>query len=243
MSENVDVDSLKDFLGVRQYKFGRAFEENRIGQVVGLAWTEMGGDLLSIEVAQFFGKGKIICTGKLGEVMQESIKAAVSVARLHAPDLGLAPDFLQEKDIHVHLPEGGIPKDGPSAGIGIAMGILSTFSDRPVRGDTAMTGEITLRGEILPIGGVKEKLLAAHRGGIKRVILPEENRKDMEDVPKDIQDEMQFIWAKWFGDLIDEVLVPVKSSKGKAKSQKKLLSDESIPASKNKDFPAKSVTH
>src|SRR4029079_18792145 len=175
--------NLDKFLGVRRYTFGLAEKNNQVGQVTGLAWTEVGGELLTIESSVMPGKGKTITTGKLGEVMQESIQAALSVVRSRTRMLGIAEDFYQKNDIHIHLPEGATPKDGPSAGIGICTALVSVFTGIPVRADVAMTGEITLRGEVLPIGGLKEKLLAAHRDGIKIVLIPQENVKDLAEIP------------------------------------------------------------
>jgi len=173
-----------------------------VGQVTGLAWTEVGGELLTIEGAVMPGKGKIVSTGKLGEVMQESIQAALTVVRSRSQKLGIGEDFYQKNDIHVHLPEGATPKDGPSAGIGICTAIVSVLTGIPVRADVAMTGEITLRGEVLPIGGLKEKLLAAHRGGIKMVLIPEENVKDLSEIPDNIKNRLDIHPVKW----IDQVL-------------------------------------
>jgi ATP-dependent Lon protease len=174
----VTPKNLDKYLGVRRYTFGMAEKQNQVGQVTGLAWTEVGGELLTIEAVTMNGKGKTITTGKLGDVMQESIQAALSVVRARSRRLGVKEDFYQKNDMHIHLPEGATPKDGPSAGIGIVTAMVSVLTGIPVRSDVAMTGEITLRGEVLQIGGLKEKLLAAHRGGIKTVLIPEENVKD-----------------------------------------------------------------
>jgi ATP-dependent Lon protease len=176
--------NLDKYLGVQRFDFGRAEQENEIGLVTGLAWTEVGGDLLQIEATLVPGKGQLIHTGQLGDVMQESIKAALSVVRSRTERLGIDPEFLQKFDVHVHVPEGATPKDGPSAGIAMATALVSVLTKVPVRADVAMTGEITLRGRVLPIGGLKEKLLAALRGGIRTVIIPEENRKDLADIPR-----------------------------------------------------------
>jgi ATP-dependent Lon protease len=173
-----------------------------VGQVTGLAWTEVGGELLTIEAVVLPGKGKTITTGKLGEVMQESVQAALSVVRKRADLLGITADFHQNSDLHIHLPEGATPKDGPSAGIGLCTAIVSTLTGIPVRADVAMTGEITLRGEVLQIGGLKEKLLAAHRGGIKVVLIPEDNVKDLTDIPDNIKNKLEIVPVKW----IDRVL-------------------------------------
>jgi ATP-dependent Lon protease len=198
----VNAKNLDKFLGVRKYSFGMAEKENQIGQVTGLAWTEVGGELLTIEAVQLPGKGKVVTTGKLGEVMQESIQAALSVVRRRARSLGIDPDFYQKSDIHIHLPEGAIPKDGPSAGIAISTSLVSVLTGIPVRCDVAMTGEITLRGEVLAIGGLKEKLLAAVRGGIRTALIPEENVKDLAEIPDNIKNAIEIVPVKW----IDRVL-------------------------------------
>jgi len=194
--------NLDKFLGVRRFRYGKAEDMNRIGQVTGLAWTEVGGELLTIEAAMVPGKGKLQHTGQLGEVMQESIQAAMTVVRSRAQVLGLDPEFYQKHDVHLHIPEGATPKDGPSAGIGMCTALVSAFTRIPVRSDVAMTGEITLRGEVLPIGGLKEKLLAAHRGGIKTVLIPDENQKDLVEIPDNIKGNLEVKAVKW----IDEVL-------------------------------------
>jgi ATP-dependent Lon protease len=194
--------NLDKFLGVRRYSFGTAEKDNQVGQVTGLAWTEVGGELLTIEVAVMPGKAKTITTGKLGEVMQESIQAALTVVRSRADRLGIDSKVFQEKDLHIHLPEGATPKDGPSAGVGICTSMVSALTGIPVRADVAMTGEITLRGEVLAIGGLKEKLLAAHRGEIKTVLIPEENVKDLAEIPENIKNRLEIIPVKW----IDKVL-------------------------------------
>lgn len=198
----VSSKNLDKYLGVRKYDFGRAEENNQVGQVTGLAWTEVGGELLTIEAVLLPGKGKTITTGKLGEVMQESIQAALSVVRSRAAQLGLDAEFYQKQDIHIHLPEGATPKDGPSAGIAIATALVSILTGIPVRADVAMTGEITLRGEVLPIGGLKEKLLAAQRGGIQRVLIPHGNVKDLVDIPENVKQKLEIHPVKWF----DQVL-------------------------------------
>lgn len=186
----ISADNLKDFLGVQRFDYGRAEGENRIGQVTGLAWTEVGGDLLTIETACVPGKGKLTYTGSLGEVMQESIQAALTVVRARADKLGINPDFYEKRDIHVHVPEGATPKDGPSAGIAMCTALVSCLTGNPVKANVAMTGEITLRGQVLPIGGLKEKLLAAHRGGIKTVLIPFENKRDLEDMPANVINDL-----------------------------------------------------
>jgi ATP-dependent Lon protease len=198
----VTSENLEKYLGVRRYRYGVAEQSNQIGQVTGLAWTEVGGELLTIEAVIVPGKGRLTITGKLGDVMQESIQAAMSVVRARADQLGLASDFYQKHDFHVHVPEGATPKDGPSAGIAMCTAMVSALTKIPVRADVAMTGEITLRGEVLPIGGLKEKLLAAHRGGIKIVLIPDENRKDLTEIPKNISEALDIRPVKW----IDQVL-------------------------------------
>ncbi|WP_298138218.1 endopeptidase La [Acidiferrobacter sp.] len=199
---SVSAKNLDKYLGVRHFRYGMAEQSNQVGQVTGLAWTEVGGELLTIESALLPGKGKLTITGKLGDVMQESIQAAMSVVRSRAASLGIPEDFYQKHDFHLHVPEGATPKDGPSAGIGMCTAMVSVLTGIPVRADVAMTGEITLRGEVLPIGGLKEKLLAAHRGGIKTVIIPEENRKDLVELPKNIQESLDIKPLRW----IDQVL-------------------------------------
>jgi ATP-dependent Lon protease len=198
----VNAKNLDKYLGVRKYSFGVAEKENQVGQVTGLAWTEVGGELLTIETVMLPGKGKTMTTGQLGEVMQESIQAALSVVRKRSKALGIADDFYQKNDIHIHLPEGATPKDGPSAGIGICTALVSALTGIPVRADIAMTGEITLRGEVLPIGGLKEKLLAAVRGGIRVALIPEENVKDLAEIPETIKNRIEILPVKW----IDKVL-------------------------------------
>ncbi|MBS3916618.1 MAG: endopeptidase La, partial [Sulfuritalea sp.] len=198
----VNARNLDKYLGVRKYSYGMAEKDNQVGQVTGLAWTEVGGELLTIEAVMLPGKGKTMTTGKLGEVMQESIQAALSVVRKRSKTLGIPDDFYQKNDIHIHLPEGATPKDGPSAGIAISTALVSVLTGIPVRADVAMTGEITLRGEVLPIGGLKEKLLAAVRGGIRTALIPEENVKDLVDIPENIKNTLEIIPVKW----IDQVL-------------------------------------
>jgi len=198
----VESANLDHYLGVRRFDFGRAELQNEVGLVTGLAWTSVGGDLLSIESSVLPGKGRLVHTGQLGDVMKESIQAALSVVRARASSLGIDPDFHQSLDIHIHVPEGATPKDGPSAGIAMCTALVSTLTHIPVRSEVAMTGEITLRGRVLPIGGLKEKLLAAHRGGITTVIIPDENKKDLADIPDNITGSLEIIPVKW----IDEVL-------------------------------------
>jgi ATP-dependent Lon protease len=198
----VDGSNLDKFLSVRRYDYGLAAKENQVGQVTGLAWTEVGGDLLTIEAAVMPGKGNTIRTGSLGDVMKESVEAARSVVRSRGRKLGITEESFEKKDIHIHFPEGATPKDGPSAGIAITTALVSVLTGIPVRADIAMTGEITLRGEVLPIGGLKEKLLAAHRGGIKLALIPEENIKDLTDIPDNVKNAIEIVPVRW----IDKVL-------------------------------------
>jgi len=199
---DVTIDNLKDYLGVRRYDFGKADSENQVGQVTGLAWTSVGGDLLTIEATSVPGKGKLTYTGSLGDVMKESIQAAMTVVRAKSEEWRINSDFHEKRDIHVHVPEGATPKDGPSAGAAMCTVLISSLTGIPVRADVAMTGEITLRGEVLPIGGLKEKLLAARRGGIKTVLIPFENTRDLEEIPDNIKDQLEIKPVRW----IDEVL-------------------------------------
>jgi len=207
-AKRIDVtsDNLEDYLGVKRFDFGLAAKENQVGQVTGLAWTQVGGDLLTIESVAMPGKGKTITTGKLGDVMQESIQAAMSVVRSRAKRLGIPEDFYEKNDIHIHFPEGATPKDGPSAGIGITTALVSVLTNIPVRADVAMTGEITLRGEVLPIGGLKEKLLAAHRGGIKTVLIPDQNVKDLAEIPENVKNCLDIRPVKWIEEVLESAL-------------------------------------
>ncbi len=205
----VTAKGLEKYLGVPKFRYGLAEEADQVGQVTGLAWTEVGGELLTIEAALVPGKGKLIHTGSLGDVMQESIHAALTVVRSRASRLGLDPDFHQKSDIHIHVPEGATPKDGPSAGIGMCTALVSALTGTPVKAHVAMTGEITLRGQVLPIGGLKEKLLAAHRGGITVVVIPEENRKDLADIPKNILAKLDIRPVKWIDEVLEVALVRV----------------------------------
>ncbi len=203
----ITPELLEKYLGVKKYRFGRAEENNRVGQVTGLAWTEVGGEILTIEAIAVEGKGKVTRTGSLGEVMLESIQAALTVVRSRSDSLGIPKDFYEKKDIHVHVPEGATPKDGPSAGIGMVTALVSALTGIPVRSDVAMTGEITLRGEVLPIGGLKEKLLAARRAGIKNVVIPEENRRDLKEIPENVQQDLHITCVKWIDEVLDLALV------------------------------------
>ncbi len=202
----VNSKNLEKYLGVRRYTFGVAEKENQIGQVTGLAWTEVGGELLTVEAVAVPGKGKTVTTGKLGEVMQESVQAALTVVRKRAKSLGIPEDFYQKNDIHIHLPEGATPKDGPSAGIAMCTAMVSVLTGIPVRADVAMTGEITLRGEVLPIGGLKEKLLAAVRGGIRKVLIPEENVKDLAEIPDTIKNRIEIVPVRWIDKVFELAL-------------------------------------
>jgi ATP-dependent Lon protease len=202
----VSSKNLDKFLGVRRYDFGVAEKENQIGQVVGLAWTEVGGDLLTIEAVQVPGKGAVIRTGTLGDVMKESIEAARTVVRSRAARLGIKNEVFEKTDIHIHVPEGATPKDGPSAGIAMTTALVSVFTGIPVRADVAMTGEITLRGEVLPIGGLKEKLLAAQRGGIKTVLIPEQNVKDLADIPDNVKNKLEIVPVRWIEKVLEVAL-------------------------------------
>jgi ATP-dependent Lon protease len=202
----VSAENLGKYLGVQRFDFGRAEEENEVGLVTGLAWTEVGGELLQIESTLVPGKGSMTLTGQLGDVMKESASAALSVVRARTERLGIDLDFVQKHDIHVHVPEGATPKDGPSAGIAMATALVSMLTKNPVKADVAMTGEITLRGRVLPIGGLKEKLLAALRGGIRTVIIPEENKKDLADIPKNVTEGLQIVTARWIDEVLDVAL-------------------------------------
>jgi ATP-dependent Lon protease len=203
----VDADNLEKFLSVKMYDFGLAAKENQVGQVTGLAWTEVGGELLTIEAVTVPGKGQIKTTGKLGEEMSESIQAALSYVKARAPSYGIKPSLFGRKDVHIHLPEGAVPKDGPSAGIGMVTCIVSTLTGIAVHRDVAMTGEVTLRGRVLPIGGLKEKLLAALRGGIKTVLIPQENEKDLADIPANIKEGLEIIPVSHVDQVLARALV------------------------------------
>jgi ATP-dependent Lon protease len=221
----ITVDDLEHYSGVRKFSFGVAEEKDIVGQVTGLAWTQVGGEILTIEAAVVPGKGRQIHTGSLGDVMKESIQAALTVVRSRAAALGIASDFHEKHDIHIHVPEGATPKDGPSAGIGMCTALVSALTDIPVRSDVAMTGEITLRGQVLPIGGLKEKLLAAHRSGIKTVLIPDENLRDLKEIPDNIKQELEIRAVKWIDEVLGIALVhqpkPLKSQPEKAVVAKK----------------------
>jgi ATP-dependent Lon protease len=232
-SVTVTPKSLEKYLGVKRFRYGRADEHDQIGQVTGLAWTEVGGELLRIEAALMPGKGRLTHTGQLGDVMKESIQAAMTVVRSRAHSLGLEPDFHQNCDVHIHVPEGATPKDGPSAGIGMCTALVSALTEIPVRADVAMTGEITLRGEVLPIGGLKEKLLAAHRGGIQVVIIPEENERDLVDIPKNIKQNLEIRPVRWIDEVLDIALIEQPHPHGNAQGQASVQAKEAEPEAKS----------
>jgi len=230
---HIRPSGLDKYLGVQKYKYGIAEKENQIGQVTGLAWTQVGGELLTIESTVVPGKGKLINTGQLGDVMKESIQAATTVVRSRSKSLGIEEDFHHKLDMHIHVPEGATPKDGPSAGIGMCTALISSLTEISVKANVAMTGEITLRGEVLPIGGLKEKLLAAHRGGIETVVIPKENEKDLVEIPKNIKEKLDIIPVKWIDEVLEialekmpEIAIPetkrTGSSKNKPSSEKNL---------------------
>ena len=205
-AREITPELLEEYLGVAKFRYGLAGVENQVGQVTGLAWTSVGGELLTLESAATPGKGRIIKTGSLGDVMQESIQAALTVVRSRATGMGVAEDYFEKHDLHVHVPEGATPKDGPSAGIGMVTALASVMTGVPVRAEVAMTGEITLRGKLLAIGGLKEKLLAAHRGGIKMVIIPKENEKDLKEVPENILQDLNVVPVDWIDEVLDLAL-------------------------------------
>ena len=226
----VSPKSMEKYLGVRRFRYGKAEDNDQVGQVTGLAWTEVGGELLTIETAIVPGKGKHNYTGQLGEVMTESIQAAMTVVRSRAKVLGIDEEFHQKFDVHIHVPEGATPKDGPSAGVGMCTALVSALTDIPVKSDVAMTGEITLRGEVLPIGGLKEKLLAAHRGGISKVLIPHENEKDLVEIPKNIKDKLTIVPVKWIDQVLEHALTHMplpKASKSEAEAESKSPEKES----------------
>jgi ATP-dependent Lon protease len=240
---SVRAENIEDFLGVRKYTYGVAEKEDQIGEVTGLAWTEVGGELLTIEAAVMPGKGQIIRTGSLGDVMKESVEAARSVVRSRARRLGIRDDAFEKKDLHIHAPEGATPKDGPSAGIAMTTAMVSAMTGIPVRADVAMTGEITLRGEVLQIGGLKEKLLAAHRGGIKKVLIPEQNVRDLAEIPLNVKNALEIVPVKWIDQVLDlalsrapvplpeeeEAITPVKSDTGDTGAMKKVVPPDALP--------------
>ena len=203
----ITPENLGDYAGVRKYRHGMSDDENQVGAVTGLAWTEVGGELLTIESVTVPGKGGVKTTGKLGEVMSEGVQMAFSFVKARAPAYGIKPSIFNRKDLHIHLPEGAVPKDGPSAGVGMVTAMVSTLTGIPVRADVAMTGEVTLRGRVLAIGGLKEKLLAALRGGIKTVFIPEENRKDLAEIPANIRDGLEIVPVSHVDEVLARALV------------------------------------
>jgi ATP-dependent Lon protease len=242
----VTPKSLEKYLGVRRFRFGRAEEHDQIGQVTGLAWTEVGGELLRIESALVPGKGKFTYTGQLGDVMQESIQAALTVVRSRAAALGIDPDFHQKFDLHIHVPEGATPKDGPSAGVAMCTALVSALTQIPVRSSVAMTGEITLRGEVLPIGGLKEKLLAAHRGGIETVLIPHENERDLVEIPKNIKQSLDIRSVRWIDEVLDVALTDLPRPAAEAAGSEDAEAGETPPAAspaKSDEKPAGARTH
>ena len=237
---NVDADNLNDFLGVRKYSYGRAEKLNQVGQVVGLAWTEVGGDLLTIEAAMMPGKGVITRTGSLGDVMKESVEAARTVVRSRSRRLGIKDEAFEKKDIHIHVPDGATPKDGPSAGAAMTTAFVSAMTGIPVRSDVAMTGEITLRGEVTAIGGLKEKLLAALRGGIKTVLIPEENAKDLQDIPANVKNGLEIVPVRW----IDKVLeIALERMPTPLPEEEVVVTGAAVPVAVATPEPAGSVKH
>ena len=230
----VSAKDMDKYLGVRRFRYGKAEENDQVGQVTGLAWTEVGGELLTIEAAVVPGKGKLTHTGQLGDVMTESIQAAMTVVRSRAEVLGIDSDFHQKHDVHIHVPEGATPKDGPSAGVGMCTALVSALTDIPVKSDVAMTGEITLRGEVLPIGGLKEKLLAAHRGGLSTVLIPHENEKDLAEIPKNIKDKLSIVAVKWIDEVMQHALTHMPSP-ASAKKEEKPKPEAAAKESKNED--------
>lgn len=232
----ISAKNIEEYLGVKRFRFGSADEKDQVGQVTGLAWTEVGGELLTIESAVVDGKGKFVQTGQLGDVMKESIQAAMTVVRSRAEILGVSPDFNENKDIHIHVPEGATPKDGPSAGVGMCTALVSALTEIPVKAEVAMTGEITLRGEVLPIGGLKEKLLAAHRGGITKVLIPEETEKDLAEIPDNIKAKLEIIPVRWIDQVLEVALAhqptPLPDSPG---------ASAETPKSKTKDKKSSGV--
>lgn len=242
VSEKVAVsdENLNDYLGVRKFNYGQAEKQNQVGQVVGLAWTEVGGDLLTIEAAVMPGKGNIIRTGQLGDVMKESVEAARSVVRSRARRLGIKDELFEKRDVHIHVPDGATPKDGPSAGIAMTTAFVSALTGIPVRADVAMTGEITLRGEVTAIGGLKEKLLAAHRGGIKTVLIPEENVKDLQDIPENVKNHLEIVPVKW----IDRVLeVALQSAPQPLPDEEPAAKPEAAPKAEPSGTTSEAIKH
>lgn len=230
---NIQPNDLEDMIGVRRFRYGEAEQEDRIGQVTGLAWTEVGGDLLTIESAIMSGKGRLLNTGHLGDVMKESVQAAMTVVRSRAQSLGIDPEFNQKFDVHIHVPEGATPKDGPSAGSAMTTALVSALTGVPVKADVAMTGEITLRGEVLPIGGLKEKLLAAQRGGIRKVLIPEENVKDLREIPENVKGLLEIVPVRWVETVFEHALEHVPTPETVARGEFANLPQETAAKSKS----------
>ena len=233
----ITPSNLNEFLGVRQFDFGKKEKDDQIGVVTGLAWTQVGGDTLPIEAVVLDGKGQMKTTGKLGDVMTESIQAASSYVRSRWEDFGLQKDYYEKKDVHIHVPDGATPKDGPSAGIAMVTALVSSLTGNPVHSDVAMTGEVSLRGNVMPIGGLKEKLLAAHRAGIKKVIIPIDNKKDLEDIPQNVLDGLEIVPLEYVGDVLKHALVHSVDDQ-----KKKLVKEQKAIAKKEADA-AKVVAH
>ncbi len=228
---------MEKYSGVQKYDYGKADEQNKVGQVKGLAWTQVGGELLDIEAIAMDGKGKTIKTGSLGDVMQESIQAALTVVRSRSKSLGLDSNFHEKSDLHIHVPEGATPKDGPSAGIGMCTALVSVLTSIPVKADVAMTGEITLQGQVLRIGGLKEKLLAAHRGNIKTVVIPADNERDLAEIPDNIKEDLKIVSVKWIDEVLETALqfqpTPLRSKEKVVKKKKTAQAEIDEPESES----------
>ena len=235
--KNLGSDDLEKYSGVQKYDYGKADEQNKVGQVKGLAWTQVGGELLDIEAVAMEGKGKTIKTGSLGDVMQESIQAALTVVRSRSKSLGLDSNFHEKSDLHIHVPEGATPKDGPSAGIGMCTALVSVLTSIPVKADVAMTGEITLQGQVLRIGGLKEKLLAAHRGNIKTVVIPADNERDLAEIPDNIKEDLKIVPVKWIDEVLETALqfqpTPLRSKEKVVKKKKTVQAEIDEPESES----------
>ena len=235
--KNLGNDDLETYSGVQKYDYGKADEQNKVGQVKGLAWTQVGGELLDIEAVAMEGKGKTIKTGSLGDVMQESIQAALTVVRSRSKSLGLDLNFHEKSDLHIHVPEGATPKDGPSAGIGMCTALVSVLTSIPVKADVAMTGEITLQGQVLRIGGLKEKLLAAHRGNIKTVVIPADNERDLAEIPDNIKEDLRIVPVKWIDEVLETALqfqpTPLRSKEKVVKKKKSAQAEIDEPESES----------
>jgi ATP-dependent Lon protease len=231
----VEGEGIEQYLGVRKYSFGRAEEQDQVGQVTGLAWTSVGGELLTIEGVSVPGKGRVTSTGSLGDVMQESIQAAWTVVKSRARTLGIRRRTLERNDFHIHVPEGATPKDGPSAGIAMCTALVSVLTGIPVRATVAMTGEITLRGQVLPIGGLKEKLLAAHRGGIKTVLIPHENERDLKEIPENIKRDLEIRPVKWVDQVLEVALQHMPTPLSEAEVEEDLAADNNSKSTADSD--------